>query len=123
MKKNKEVEWLSKPSAKDYPAAEAYLQLVFKKKKAFKLANKLRRAPITQFAAKDILRASGLPMAEVSAFDWKNQKNEVKHHTPLSPILLVRRGKGDNLIVADGFHRLCAVFAFDQQAEVLCKIV
>lgn len=123
MTKSTEINWLSQPAAKDYPAAENYLQLVFKKKRAVKLANKLRRARVTKFAAKDILRASGLPLAGMRAFDWKIQRNEVKNHTPLSPILLVRRGGGKPLVVADGFHRLCAVFAFDQQADVLCKIV
>ena len=122
MKKSREVKWLTEPAEKDYPAAEAYLQLVFEEKAARKLIKKLRRASVTKFAAKDILRASGLPMAEMQAFDWKVQNAEVKGGDPLSPLLLVRRGNGKHLIVADGFHRLCAVFAFDQKAMILCKI-
>ena len=40
----------------------------------------------------------------------------------LSPLLLVCNRSSDVLIVADGFHRLCAVFAQDQDAKVRFKI-
>jgi hypothetical protein len=122
VKKSKEVKWLDEPAEKDYPAAEAYLQLLFNDKSVRKLMRNLRCANVTKFAAKDILRASGLPMAEIQAFDWKLQHTEVENGDPLSPLLLVRSGSGKHLIIADGFHRLCAVFAFDQKAMVLCKI-
>ena len=43
--------------------------------------------------------------------------------TPLSPLLLVRRAGRAALIVADGYHRLCAVYAFNEDAVIPCKIV
>jgi len=123
MKKPRKIKWLKAPAERNYPAAEAYLRLHFSDSAARNLIKKLRSAAVAEFAAKDILRASGLPMSEVEVFDWKVQNSEVEEGEPLSPILLVRRGEGQHVIVADGFHRLCAVFSFDQKATVMCKIV
>jgi hypothetical protein len=41
----------------------------------------------------------------------------------LSPLLLVRSSKTSRVIVADGYHRLCAVYGFDEDALIPCKIV
>jgi hypothetical protein len=40
----------------------------------------------------------------------------------LSPLLLVHESGHARLVVADGFHRLCAVIHVDENAEVACKI-
>jgi hypothetical protein len=34
----------------------------------------------------------------------------------------VRQNDGSGLIIADGFHRMCALFAEDEQIKVPCKI-
>ena len=39
----------------------------------------------------------------------------------LSPILLVRQS--GKVVIADGYHRLCAVYGFDEDAPIPCKIV
>jgi hypothetical protein len=41
----------------------------------------------------------------------------------LSPLLLVRDTRTSKLIIADGYHRLCAVYMFDEDAVIPCKIV
>ena len=41
----------------------------------------------------------------------------------LSPLLLYRDKTNSKLIVADGYHRLCAVYTFDEDAMIPCKIV
>jgi hypothetical protein len=41
----------------------------------------------------------------------------------LSPLLLVRAPNNPKVIIADGYHRLCAVYAFDEDALIPCKIV
>ena len=122
MKKKMKISWLAELAENDYSAAEAYLQLMTDKKKAHSLTKKLKRTRLSEYFAKDILRASETPMAEVQAFDWVKQNNEINAGTPLSPILLVRDVSGRRLIVADGFHRLCAVFAVDQEALIPCKL-
>lgn len=123
MTKKLKIEWLSKPADKDYPAAESYLLLLFEPKQARALAKKLRRAAMSEFAAKDILRASETPIAQIQAYDWVKQNVEIEQGKPISPVLLVRQNNGGRLIIADGFHRVCAAFAVDQEISVACKIV
>ena len=122
MDKNKPVKWLPEPARKDYDAAETFLELLFKEKKARRWAKELMRGDITEYAAKDILRASGTLISEIQAFDWTKQQKEIESGTPLSPILIVRQDTGRHLIIADGFHRMCALFATDQEIRVPCKI-
>lgn len=44
---------------------------------------------------------------------------------PLPHVLLIRgeMGRGLPLVVADGYHRICAVVYFDENAPVSCRIV
>ena len=41
----------------------------------------------------------------------------------LSPLLLVRNSPNGKVIIADGYHRLCAVYFTDEDALIPCKIV
>jgi hypothetical protein len=41
----------------------------------------------------------------------------------LSPILLVRDPLSNRVIIADGFHRLSAVYALSEDADIPCKII
>ena len=41
----------------------------------------------------------------------------------LSPLLLVRDPSNGKLVIADGYHRMCAVYLFDEDTLVPCKIV
>ncbi|WP_395408345.1 hypothetical protein ACHMW6_17535 [Pseudoduganella sp. UC29_106] len=121
---SKSVKWRKKPQKKDYPAALAYLSLVFNQAVATRLVGKLRRAKVKKMPARDILRAAHTPMAEVKAFDWTSQNKAIKKGRRFSPILLVCgvHSDGDGVVIADGFHRLCAAFDDDQDAVVLFKI-
>jgi len=53
----------------------------------------------------------------------KQDEKRILARRELSPILLVRDGRRGRLIIADGYHRLCAVYAFDEDAVIPCKIV
>jgi len=119
---SKPVKWLKKPRKKDYPAAQSYLSLSFGQKRAAQLIRQLRHAQMRRLPARDILRASRTPMAEVHAFDWVKQNKAIKKGRAFSPILLVCGMHGEALVIADGFHRLCAAFAHDQDASVLFKL-
>ena len=116
------INWLSNPVDNDYVSAERYLSLLFKPRKCRKLLRKLRAAPMSEYPAKDILRASRTSMSEVTAFDWTRQQQQIRDGEPLGPILIVRQTDGSGLIVADGFHRMCALFAEDELIKVPCKI-
>ena len=113
--------WKSKPDYHDYPAALDYLTLTMSLLTAGSFVEDLRAASTRQFKAKDILRASDLhPLSDLNRHVEKNIK-KIKDGVELSPILLVRLG--GKLVVADGYHRMCAVYHLDEDAEIPCKIV
>jgi hypothetical protein len=39
----------------------------------------------------------------------------------LSPLLMVLHG--NDLVIGDGYHRLCSVYSFDEDAVIPCKLV
>jgi hypothetical protein len=120
---SKPIKWLKEPTSKDYPAAKIYLSLTLGAAPAAHLVKKLRGTKVRKIPARDLLRASRTPMSEVHVFDWVRQNKDIKKGRPLSPILLICGAHGGELIIADGFHRLCAAFANDQDAVVPFKIV
>src|SRR5665647_3619291 len=56
------VRWLEIPQKHDYPAAASYLSLLAGPAKIRALVSALKSAPVAHYMAKDILRASGLPL-------------------------------------------------------------
>jgi hypothetical protein len=116
------IQWLRVPEEHDYPAAQSYLTLVYSESRAKVLVSKLRRARISEFKAKDIFRASGLSLLGVSSSHVKADLQKIRQSIKLSPLLLVRDDSQGKVIVADGYHRLCAVYSLDENAVVPCKI-
>ena len=82
----------------------------------------LKAAKITQFKAKDIFRASGLSLLGTSNSHVVKDRDKLLAGQPISPILLVRDSDKGKVIIADGYHRLCAVYSFDEDALIPCKI-
>ena len=115
--------WLSKPEEHDYPAAVSYLSLIYDEETATKLGKRLRAAPMTQFKAKDIFRASGLSLLGVSNSHVEKDRKKIKNGKELSPLLLVRDKANGKVIIADGYHRLCAVYSLNEDVLIPCKIV
>src|SRR5262249_40525007 len=118
-----DIYWLDAVEAHDYPAAESYLSLIFPDQEAKKLVEKLRSSEIRKFKAKDIFRASQLSLLGVSNSHVEKDRKKISNHTKLSPLLLVRNPQNGRVIIADGYHRLCAVYGFNEDAEINCKIV
>ena len=121
--KGERIEWLRKPEAHNYPAAGSYLSLIFEEPKVAKLIQRLKRARVTRFKAKDIFRASGLSLLGVSNEHVEKDRKKIRGGKPLSPLLLVRDEAHGKVVIADGYHRLCAVYSFDEDAEIPCRIV
>ena len=117
------IKWLSKPEEHDYPAAISYLSLLYNNSTAAGYVARLKQAPVTQFKAKDIFRASGLSLLGVSNSHVKKDRKKIKVGAPLSPLLLVRDTANGKVVIADGYHRLCAVYSYDEDAVIPCKIV
>jgi len=118
-----EIHWLDEPEDHDYPAAESYLSLIFDEKTAASLVVKLRRAAMTHFKAKDVFRASGLSLLGVSNSHVEKDRKKVLEGKKLSPLLLVRDRENGKVIIADGYHRMCSVYSFSEDAVIPCKIV
>ncbi len=118
-----EIRWRRKPESHDYPAARSYLALLFDTRAAASFVKLLRRAPVVEFKAKDIFRASGLSLLGVSNSHVVADQEKIRAGKKLSPLLLVRAPRGEKVIIADGYHRLCAVYSFDEDALIPCKIV
>jgi hypothetical protein len=122
MPKDVQIGWLADPEDHDYPAAMSYLSLIFDEARAADYVQKLRQALVTPFRAKDIFRASGLSLLGVSNRHVDKDREKIEAGKKLSPVLLVRGSEG-KLIIADGYHRLCAVYSYDEDAVIPCKIV
>lgn len=121
--KEQSIEWLADVEEQDYPAAESYLGLLCDDKTVAEVVARLRRAPVVQFKAKDIFRASGLSLLGVSNSHVDKDRAKIRDGKPLSPLLLLRDPQHGKVVIADGYHRLCAVYGFDEDAWIHCKIV
>jgi hypothetical protein len=113
--------WQDQPEEKDCLAARTYLSLLLEPKQAKELAKALEQTSgLEHFMAKDILRASGLALLPADNHEVAKDLSKVKSGSKLSPVLLVR---GTPLWVADGYHRVCASYSLDEDAEIPCRIV
>lgn len=121
--KSQEVRWLDEPEPQDYPAAASYLNLLYDEKRVQSMLSELKAAPVIQFKAKDIFRASSLSLLGTGNSHVEKNREKIRAGHKLSPILLVRDTIHGKVVVADGYHRLCAVYTFDEDASVPCKIV
>ena len=113
--------WKAKPEPQDFPAAESYLSLLIGTTSATRLVEALRNEHRLQhYAAKDILRAAGLPLLDRDDSEVAADLAKVKLGKKLSPVLLVQ---GIPLWVADGYHRVCASYHISEKTLVPCRIV
>lgn len=118
-----EIKWLTEPEEKDYLAAESYLGLLYGNKSVKAIVNKLQIASVSRYKAKDIFRASGLSLLGISNSHVERDRKKIENGRALSPILLVRDDKNCKVIIADGYHRMCAVYSYNEDEMIPCKIV
>lgn len=121
--KKVKIKWFAKPEEHDYPAAESYLALVYPSNDAKKMAKLLKEQPIIHFKAKDIFRASKLSLLGVSNSHVEKNFKKIKKGQKMSPLLLVRDRNSKMVIVADGYHRMCAVYHYNEDILIPCQII
>jgi hypothetical protein len=116
--------WKKEPDDHDYPAAADYLSLILDDSEVSKLVAALQKAAITHRKAKDLLRASRLELLPPDNVHVKKDLAKVDSGHLLSPILLVRGRLGADvpLTIADGYHRICASYHLDEDADIPCRI-
>lgn len=122
MKNKIKIIWLSEPEKQDYLAAVSYLSLIFNETQAKIYAEKLKVTIVVEFKAKDIFRASSLSLLGISNKHVNRDLKKIKSGINISPILLVRNSTVNKVIIADGYHRLCAIYSLDEDALIPCKI-
>jgi hypothetical protein len=117
--------WKDEPDDHDFPAAADYLSLLFSEADTAALVEALGTAPTIRRKAKDLLRASGLRLLGRDNPHVDKDLKKVAQGEVLSPVLLVRgrAAKGRPLVVADGYHRICASYHLDEDADIPCRLV
>ncbi|MDH6252678.1 hypothetical protein M2347_002405 [Chryseobacterium sp. H1D6B] len=120
MKKTNDI-FKKNPEKHDFPAAQDYLELIYDEQKTVELIKKLTAAKTIYKKCKDVFRASELPLLPRENKYVQEDLQKVKKGIKLSPILLVR---GNNkLIIADGYHRMCASYLLNEDLELPCRLI
>lgn len=119
------LRWLDMPARHDYGAARSFLSLNLGKKTVDRIVRKLAHTKCVRFKAKDILRASNLPLLPRDNVDVAKQLERIAAGEPLSPCLIVRGqlDKGWVAQIADGYHRVCASNYVDEDADIPAQII
>lgn len=117
--------WKEEPDEHDYPAAADYLSLLLPDAQVTPVVTALRKAPIVHRLAKDLLRASRLETLGEENPHVASDLAKVRRGERLSPVLVVRGSLADDvaMTIADGYHRICASYHLDENADIPCRLV
>ena len=118
--KQPRVRWKDEPEEHDFPAAAEYLSLGFPESLSASIVDALRGAPTTHHKARDVLRAARLELLPRDDPEVARDLKKVARGEALSPVLLVR---GMPLVVADGYHRICASYHLAEDTDIPCRLV
>jgi hypothetical protein len=120
--KGGEIEWLPYVEEQSYPVAQSFLNLLFSKERADGIIAGLRSAAVVRFQAQDIFLAARLSPQGVSHSHVDRERKRILKGEAPSPLLLVRDEASGRVVIACGYHRLCAVHGIDEDAWIPCKI-
>ncbi len=122
---SKKIEWKTSPKDKDYEGVMDFLTLLCSEKGAKNLIDRLEKAETIERAGKDILRAAQLPLLGNDDPHVNDDLKKIREGERLSPVLLIRGNlkKSHSLVIADGYHRVCASYIIDEGAPIPCRMV
>lgn len=117
-----EVAWEKKPAAEDLEAARTYLNMVLDKRAIERAIRNFRRCSTLMLEAKDVLRASGLSLLEKNDPKVSKDIKRLGKRKKLSPVLLIKGNirTGIPMTIADGYHRVCASYYWDENCLIAC---
>jgi hypothetical protein len=117
--------WKKKPEAEDYRGALQFLQLIYPQRTAQRLLRAFPKAKTVAHVAKDLLRASDLPLLPRKEAHVEDDLARIRKGKELAPVLLIRGdlSKDVPLVIADGYHRICAICYYDEDAPIACRVV
>jgi disulfide oxidoreductase YuzD len=121
--RKRKIKWLCDVEEHDYVAAESYLGLLYRGKDVAKIIARLRKTSVVKFKAMDIFRGSQLSLLGVSNSHVEKVRKKIRKGESLSPLLLMRDAQLGKVVIADGYHRLCAIYDFDEDALIRCRII
>jgi hypothetical protein len=110
------LRWRKDVAEHDYSAASGYLSIRFGESRAHEVSEKLRKLPVIQRRANDILRATQRDPLPLSDPGVLRDLQKVLAGEKLSPVLVA---EGD---IADGYHRVSLAYALDPYADVPLKL-
>ena len=112
--------WSERPAPQDYTAALNFLTLQFPAAMARRLVTKARKVKATEHIARDILRASNLPLLPSDERHVAENLKRIRKGKALSPIILIQGDltHGRSFVIADGHHRMCAACHADEDSPV-----
>ena len=110
------LQWRKDVAEHDYAAASSYLSIRYGETRAQAISKKLRKLPVIQRRANDILRATQRAPLPLSDPGVLRDLQKVLGGEKLSPVLVA---EGD---IADGYHRVSLAYALDPYADVPLKL-
>ena len=119
------AKWKELPSKHDLEAALNYRSLQLPSAKARKAVTQAGRIHAIQRIAKDVLRASRLPLLPTDERHVAEDLKKIRKGKPLSPVILIQGdlSKDHPAIIADGYHRMCAACHADEDSPVAIVLV
>jgi hypothetical protein len=117
-----QVKWLPDAGEDDYAAANAYLALIKPPDNVAKLVAKLKTAKVEEYKATDLFRASRVALPAEDDRPCRKAIKKIRDGEVIAPVLLVRDAAHSTVIIADGYHRVCAAFRIDPDVVLHCKI-
>lgn len=122
---SKKIRWKSSPKGKDYEGVRDFLTLLCSAGDADKLIARLVEAEPIERAGKDLLRAAELPLLSEDDPHVSEDLKDIRKGKALAPVLLIRGDlkKAHSLVIADGYHRVCASYIVDEGSPISCRLV
>ena len=119
------AEWTPRPGNTEFDGALRYLSLQVSHSLARRLVAKARRTARTEHVAKDILRACQLPLLPKDERHVADNLKKIRKDKPMAPVILIQGDlmSGRSLVIADGYHRLCAACHADEDSPVAVVLV
>ena len=117
-----EVKWAPDVEDDDYEAARAYLRLVRAPAEVEKALLRLKATPVEQYKVTDLFRAARVELPAKDDRPCRKEIKKIRKGEVIAPVLLLRDPAHSTVIIADGYHRICAAFRIDPDVIIHCKL-
>ena len=121
-KRRRQEAWKDEPDEQDFPAATDYLSLLLPGLVSLSIVSELKGAETIYRKAKDLMRASRLPLLPAENPHVAKDLKKVAKGNLFSPVLLVRgNAEAGCTLTASIYHG--GKRALDEDADIPCRLV